>query len=127
MPEEEQQHEEGEHGADEPGLAQLGERGADAVCLVRNHQDLDTLKLRQLACGIDGLDHPIGDVDHVRLGGLVNVDADRGSSVHASADGELRGDEFHGRDVPDADATANDQVSHVVERVEFAQRANDEA
>ena len=110
-----------------PALRSSAQRRADAVGLVGDHQDLDALQLRQLARGVDRLDHPVGDVDHVRLGRLVDVDADRWSPVHAPADRELGRDELDGRDVADADATADDQVSHVVERVELAQRANDEA
>ena len=100
---------------------------ADAVRLVRDHQDLDALQLRQLARRIDRSDYAVGHVDDVGLRRLVDVDADRGATVHVSADRELGCDELDRGDIAHPHAAADHQVAHVVERVKLTQRPDDEA
>ena len=127
VPQEEQQHEEAEHGADQARLAQLAQRAADAVSLVADDQHLDALELRSFAGLVDGFQHAIRDVDHVGLGRLVHVDANGRAAIHAAAHRQFRRDQLDLGDVAEPHARGKQQVAHVVDAVEFADRAHREA
>ena len=89
---EEEQHGDREHQADQAGVAQLAERVADALGLVADHDDADALQLRQRLGALDLLERGVDDFDDVRLRRLEHVQAHRRAVVEVPADLQLRRD-----------------------------------
>ena len=95
---EEQQHQPGEHQADQHGVAHAGGglRDQDALVVPVHHADA----LRQLEAG-ERLADGAGDLDGVAVGLFVDVEQDGGLAVFDDAD-PLRDDAvLHGREVAD--------------------------
>ena len=127
VPQEQEQHREGEGGADEPGLGEIAQRTADRLRLVVDGEYADALHLRQRLVVFDDFQHAIDDLDHVGLRGLEHVEPDGGAAVEVAPARDLRAHQLDAGDVAEMHVALDDEVADFVERPEFAKRSHREA
>jgi hypothetical protein len=124
---EEEQHRDREHQADQSRIAQIAQRVANALGLIADDDDADALQLRQCLRALDLLERGVDHFDDVGLSRLEHVESDRRTAVEMAADLQLGRDHLDLRDIGEAHGRGDPQVADVIERAELADRADAEA